>query len=65
MEKHKVSLLLNILIAIFVLFATIAMIVNFHFMGDGDILSVSSLEAFKFFTVDSNILMGIAALIFA
>lgn len=40
------------------------MLFNVKFMGDNDILFVSGLELFKFFTVDSNILMGISALLF-
>lgn len=40
------------------------MIAGIRFMSDDLILSVSSIETLKFFTVDSNILMGIASLIF-
>ena len=64
MKKIKVSLILNIIIVLLVIFATIFMFTGFKFMPGGSLLEVSKVEMFKFFTVDSNILMGIVSLIF-
>ena len=69
MEKNKkllkISFILNILIILFTLFATIVMFTGWKFMGGKDILVVSKIGMFKFFTVDSNLFMGIVALIIA
>ena len=65
MNKNKISLILNLIIFLFVTIATICMVCKITFMGDYVILSDSNANAFKFFTVDSNVLMGIIALIFA
>ena len=60
----KASLLFNLVIVIFTLFASIMMFTGLKFM-DGDlILETTKLGMFKFFTVDSNIFMGIISLIF-
>ena len=64
MNKYKISLILNIIIVLLVTLGTVFMITGFRFMSNDLILSVSSIEAFKFFTVDSNLLIGIASLIF-
>jgi len=64
MKKIKVSLILNIIIVLLVIFATIFMFTGFKFMPGGSLLEVSKVEMFKFYTVDSNILMGIVSLIF-
>ena len=62
----KISFVLNIIIASMVIFACIVMFTGIKFMSGQDLaLEVSKLEMFKFFTVDSNILMGIVALVFA
>lgn len=63
-KKLKISFVLNILISIFVIIATVFMLTGFRFMNGEKILSNSHLESFKYFTVDSNILMGTASLIF-
>ena len=41
------------------------MIAGIKIMGEDIVLANSSIEAFKYFTVDSNLLMGIAAAVFA
>ena len=64
MKKIKVSLILNIIIVLLVIFATIFMFIGFKFMPGGSLLEVSKVEMFKFYTVDSNILIGIISLIF-
>ena len=66
MKKIKTSLVLNTIIVIFTVFATICMFTGFRFMsGDEIVLEASRLGMFKFFTVDSNLFMGIVALIFS
>ena len=62
----KVSLVLNIIIFLFTLIASIMMFTGFKFMhADEIILESSKLGMLKFFTVQSNIFMGIIALLFA
>ena len=64
--KVKISLVLNILIVIFTIFVTIAMFKVFKFMHGHDVvLQSTKLGMLRFFTVQSNILMGIIALFFA
>ena len=63
MKKIKKSLILNILIVILVLLGSIFMFTGFRFMPSEGSLSSNKLEMFKFFTVDSNILVGIISLI--
>ncbi len=64
-SKIKISLVLNIIIVILTILASIIMFTGFKFMsGPEIILESTKIGMFKFFTVDSNILMGIVALIF-
>lgn len=69
MKKNKllkISLVLNIIIVLMVLAASIIMFTGFRFMkGSEPVLETTKLGMFKFFTVDSNIFMGIMALLFA
>ena len=66
MKRIKVSLTLNIIIVIFTILASIMMFTGFKFMhGVEPILEVTKLGMFKFFTVDSNLLVGVCALILA
>ena len=66
MKKIKISMILNIIIFLMMLFATIIMFTGFKFMhGPEIVLEAKGIEMFKFFTVDSNMFMGIIALIFA
>ena len=64
MNKLKISLIFNIMIVILVTIGTIFMFTGFKFMPDETLLEVSTIEMFKFYTVDSNVLMGIISLIF-
>lgn len=64
-RKIKMSIFMNVLIFILTLMSTIFMLVGFKFMGEDTVLTATKIEAFKFYTVDSNILMGIIALFFA
>ena len=65
MQKIKISLFFNIIIIISVAFATICMMNGIYFMGEELLLTATGPGLFKFFTVQSNILMGIMALVFA
>ena len=65
MKKERISLILNSIIVLLTVFATIVMFCGIEFMDANEIvLENSKLGMFKFFTVDSNILMGFAALLF-
>jgi len=65
MGKIKVSLTLNCFIFFLVLICSTFMFLGIKFMPDKTLLEVSKIEMFKFYTVDSNILMAIISLIFA
>lgn len=65
MKKYKLSLIFNIIIFILVIIGIIFMTCGIKIMGEDIVLSNSSIEAFKYFTVDSNLFMGIVAIIFA
>ena len=65
LTNYKLSLIMNIVIFIFTLFATITMFAGIKFMNGKDLpLELTKLEMFKFFTVDSNLFMGIMSLVF-
>ena len=64
MENIKVSIIMNMLIVILVIVGTIFMFTGVTFMPAEKLLEASKIEMFKFYTVDSNILMGIISLIF-
>lgn len=66
-KKQITSIILNSIIFVLVFFATFCMLAGIELMNDNpEILAFTSsnLEAFKYFTVDSNVLAGLAALIF-
>ncbi len=65
MKKYKISLIFNIIITILVIIGTIFMLAGIKIMGKDIVLANASINAFKYFTVDSNLLMGISAIIFA
>ena len=65
MKRIKVSLIINSIIVILTIIGCIFMFTGFTFMPAEKLLEVSNIEMFKFYTVDSNILMGIVALIYA
>ena len=63
--KTIISLILNILIVLFTIIACIIMFTSFKFMNGYDVaLESSKFGMFRFFTVQSNIFVGIASLIF-
>ena len=61
MKKRKIAFALNLVIVVFTVIALVWMTSGIH----AGLLAESKLAALKFFTVDSNILMGIASLIVA
>lgn len=64
-SKYKISLILNIIIVIMVVVSSIMMFTGYSFMsGEEIILESSKIGMFKFFTVDSNIFMGIISFMF-
>ncbi len=64
-QKLKISLILNIIIVIMTIFAFIVMFMDFKFMpGTETTIASSKVGRLRFFTIDSNLLMGIAALVF-
>lgn len=66
LKNIKISLIVNIIIAILTISASIMMFTGFRFMpGYDTILAETKIGMLKFFTVQSNIFMGIVALIFA
>ena len=65
-SKLIVSIVLNLLIFAMVVFSTIVMFTDFKFThGKEPVLESHGISMFKFFTVDSNIFMGIVSLLFA
>ena len=70
MEKGKInikiSIITNIIITILTILASVMMFTGFMFMSGYDpILESTKIGMFRFFTVDSNVFMGIIALLFA
>ncbi len=64
-QKLKISLILNIIIVIMTIFAFVTMFTDFKFMpGTETTIASSKVGRLRFFTIDSNLLMGIAALVF-
>ena len=63
MNRIKISLILNTIIVVLVTIGTIFMFTGIKFMPDATLLEASKVEMFKFYTVDSNILIGIISLI--
>lgn len=66
MKKEKWSLFFNISITILTVVASFIMFTGIKFMkGKELVLETTKLGMFKFFTVDSNIFMGVIALLFS
>ena len=64
--KIKISIVINILISFLTLIATIIMFTGFKFMTGNEVaLESTKIGMLKFFTVDSNLFMGIISLLFA
>ena len=61
----KISFILNIIIVLFTIFATYSMFTGLHFTKGQDlVLEAGKLGMFQYFTVDSNLFMGIISLLF-
>ena len=66
MERNiKRSFLLNLLIFVLTLLAVAMIMTGFRFSGGEAVLTAKKLAAFKYFTMDSNVLMGLTALLYA
>ena len=64
-NKIKISLGINIIIIILVIVASVMMFTGFRFMQGAEIvLESTKLGMLRFFTVESNLFMGVAACIF-
>lgn len=64
MKNYKISLILNSIIVLFVMLGTTLMFLGIKFMPTDLTLEEKSIEMFKYFTVDSNIFMGLTSLLF-
>ena len=66
-KKHIIiSLIINIIVVLLTLIASIIMFTGFKFMyGYEPLLETTKIGMLKFFTVQSNLLMGIVSLLFA
>ena len=63
-KRQKTALVLNCVIVAFTIFATICVILGFKFMQDISILSEKNFKSFRYFTIQSNLLAAIVALIY-
>lgn len=65
-KNTKISIIINIVIVFLTIIASIIMFTGFKFMyGYETVLESTKIGMLRFFTVESNMLMGIVALIFA
>ncbi|MCR5146807.1 MAG: hypothetical protein K6B70_05640 [Clostridia bacterium] len=64
-KSIKISLVINIIVFILTVAASIIMFTGFKFMGNDVVLESTKIGMLKFFTVQSNIFMGLMALICA
>ena len=64
MKNTKLSLIFNSLIVIFVVFATICMYLGVEFMGHTKMLTADSINMLQYYTVQSNLLMGLVAAVY-
>lgn len=65
-KNYTISMIINILIFIFTILASILIFTGIKFMhGTEPVLEVTKIGMFKFFTVDSNLFMALVALAFA
>lgn len=65
-NNTKISMIINIVISLFSIVASCIMFTGFKFMnGYEPVLESAKIGMLRFFTVESNIFMGIVALIFA
>ena len=62
--RKKISVCLNLLIILTVIFSTVSLFIGFHFMGQSGLFEPLGLKSFKYFTVDSNILAALVSFIY-
>lgn len=66
MKRIKIAIILNVILVILTAFASFCMFTGFKFMSGPEIvLEATKLQMFSFFTVDSNLFLGIVALLSA
>ncbi len=66
LNRIKISLILNYIIVFFTIISLIIAFANIKIMfGNEPVLESSTFGIFRFFTVDSNLLIGISALVFS
>lgn len=64
MKRERISLILNIIIVLLVLIGTIFMFCGIKFMPESNLmLEDTKIQMFKYYTVDSNILLGIISFV--
>ncbi len=63
-KKRNISIVVNGLIVVMVALATVWMMAGFYFMAPDTTLSQRGLWALQYFTVQSNLLLGLASLIY-
>ena len=63
-KRQKAALVLNCLIVVFTIFATICVITGFKFMQGISVLSEKNFTSFRYFTTLSNLLAALVALVF-
>ncbi len=65
MKRIKISFIFNIIISILMILGLFIMFFNLKFMPGKDLLTTKGIAVLKYFTVLSNILVGIISLLFA
>ena len=66
LKNIKISFIINLMITFFTVVASIIMFTGFKFMNEYEtVLESTKIGMLKFFTVESNLFMGIVALFFA
>ena len=63
-KRQKTALVLNCVIVAFTIFATICVVLGFKFMQDISILSEKNFKSFRYFTIQSNLLAALVALVY-
>lgn len=65
-SNYKVSLIINLIVVMLTIFASVMMFTGWKFMqGPEIILESTKLGIFRFFTVQSNLFMGMVSFVFA
>ena len=59
MNKSLIPVIFNLIIVLLVIFATVCMYTGFEFMGHATSLTADSINMLQFYTVQSNLLIGI------